>query len=69
MNLHLVRRWLRPWLAWTHARRLSTIPAYAKAVASERDALRRGCTRAVGKAREAKSEALHASLRASTGRA
>lgn len=63
MTRSTARRWIRPWQSWICQRRLCLIPAYREAYERERDAIRRGCTRDINKARAAKSAAIRENMR------
>lgn len=54
------------WWKRTHPP-VSSIPAWRKAQEAERRARRRNCTREIGKARAAKSRALHDDMRGKAG--
>lgn len=54
----LIRRICLAWANWRSHRCLCRLPAYREAVRAEREAARRGCTRAINLARQAKRRAI-----------
>ena len=64
MNLRRQISILLSWWRSIHPSSLNAIPEYREASLSERRAKRSGSTQAIGRARKAKSDALHRALAA-----
>lgn len=64
MTLHDIRRRvLAPWQRWRNARLMSrAVPGYRASLIREQEALQRGCTQGVHKAREQRTAAVHKAL-------